>query len=100
MITGSIGLLPSASLGTGTAGLYEPVHGSAPDIAGKGWSNPMATVLSAAMMLRYSLEAPEAADRLEAAVAQALNDGARSRDLGGELGTTAIGDRLVELLGR
>jgi 3-isopropylmalate dehydrogenase len=100
MITGSIGLLPSASLGTGTAGLYEPVHGSAPDIAGQGWSNPMATVLSGAMMLRYSLGAPVAADRLEAAVAQALNGGARSRDLGGELGTTAIGDRLVELLGR
>lgn len=100
MITGSIGLLPSASLGTGTAGLYEPVHGSAPDIAGKGWANPMATVLSAAMMLRYSLSAPEAADRLESAVADALNSGARGRDLGGELGTADIGDRLVRLLGR
>ena len=100
MITGSIGLLPSASLGSGAAGLYEPVHGSAPDIAGKGWANPMATVLSAAMMLRYSLCAPAAADRLEAAVARALNEGARGRDLGGELGTTDIGDRLVALLGR
>ena len=100
MITGSIGLLPSASLGSGAAGLYEPVHGSAPDIAGKGWANPMATVLSAAMMLRYSLGAPAAADRLEAAVARALNEGARGRDLGGELGTTEIGDRLVALLGR
>jgi 3-isopropylmalate dehydrogenase len=100
MITGSIGLLPSASLGTGVAGLYEPVHGSAPDIAGKGWANPMATVLSAAMMLRYSLGAPEAADRLEAAVADALNQGAWGRDLGGDLGTTEIGDRLCALLAR
>jgi len=65
-----------------------------------GWSNPMATVLSAAMMLRYSLDAPQAADRLEAAVETALNEGARGRDLGGTLGTTEIGDRLVELLAR
>ncbi len=90
MITGSIGLLPSASLGAGGAGLYEPVHGSAPDIAGKGWANPMATVLSAAMMLRYSLGAPEAGDRLEAAVDTALAAGARGRDLGGELSTDQI----------
>ena len=100
MITGSIGLLPSASLGIGTVGLYEPVHGSAPDIAGKGWANPMATVLSAAMMLRYSLRAPEAAGRLETAVSEALNHGARGRDLGGTLGTREIGDRLVTLIGR
>jgi 3-isopropylmalate dehydrogenase len=100
MITGSIGLLPSASLGIGTVGLYEPVHGSAPDIAGKGWANPMATVLSAAMMLRYSLGAPEAAGRLETAVSETLNQGARGRDLGGKLGTREIGDRLVTLIGR
>ncbi len=98
MITGSIGMLPSASLGAGTAGLYEPVHGSAPDIAGKGWANPMATVLSAAMMLRHSLGAPEAADRLETAVSTALEQGALGRDLGGELGSREIGDRLLDLL--
>ncbi|MFN8110937.1 MAG: 3-isopropylmalate dehydrogenase [Thermoleophilia bacterium] len=99
MITGSIGLLPSASLGAGTNGLYEPVHGSAPDIAGRGWANPMATVLSAAMMLRHSLDAPEAAARLEDAVNRALAEGARGRDLGGEMGSAEIGDRLLALLG-
>ncbi|MCB0881983.1 MAG: 3-isopropylmalate dehydrogenase [Thermoleophilia bacterium] len=99
MISGSIGLLPSASLGEGTNGLYEPVHGSAPDIAGKGWANPMATVLSAAMMLRYSLDAPEAADRVEAAVASALEAGALGRDLGGTLGTREITDRILVALG-
>jgi 3-isopropylmalate dehydrogenase len=98
MITGSIGMLPSASLGGGTAGLYEPVHGSAPDIAGRGLANPMATVLSAAMMLRYSLGAPEAADRVEAAVAAALAGGALGRDLGGDLGTGAITDRIMRSL--
>ncbi len=76
MITGSIGMLPSASLGPGTLGLYEPVHGSAPDIAGQGIANPIATLLSAALMLRYSLGAPEAADRIDAAVEGVLGDGA------------------------
>lgn len=98
MISGSIGLLPSASLGPGTKGLYEPVHGSAPDIAGQGIANPLATVLSAAMMLRYSLGAPEAADRLDAAVEAVLGSGARTRDLGGDLGTTAVTDRLLAAL--
>src|SRR5204863_432279 len=76
MLTGSIGMLPSASLGAGGPGLYEPVHGSAPDIAGRGLANPIATVLSAAMMLRSSLAAPELADRIEGAVASALDAGA------------------------
>jgi len=99
MITGSIGMLPSASLGPGSLGLYEPVHGSAPDIAGQGVANPIATCLSAAMMLRYSLDAPEAADRLDAAVDAILADGARTRDLGGALGTRQVGDRLLAALG-
>ena len=98
MITGSIGLLPSASLGAEGPGLYEPVHGSAPDIAGQGVANPLATCLSAAMMLRHSLSAPEAADRIEAAVGGVLEAGHRSRDLGGTLGTREIGDRLLEAL--
>jgi len=72
MISGSIGMLASASLGAGKEGLYEPVHGSAPDIAGTGTANPLATILSAAMMLRYSLDEPEAADAIEAAVTRAL----------------------------
>jgi 3-isopropylmalate dehydrogenase len=99
MITGSIGMLPSASLGPGSLGLYEPVHGSAPDIAGRGIANPIATCLSAAMMLRYSLGAPEAADRLDAAVETILAEGARTRDLGGDLGTGEVGDRLLAALG-
>lgn len=98
MISGSIGLLPSASLGPGTKGLYEPVHGSAPDIAGTGAANPLATVLSAAMMLRYSLGAPEAADRLDAAVEAVLGAGARTRDLGGDLGTAEMTEALLARL--
>ncbi|MEW6581233.1 MAG: 3-isopropylmalate dehydrogenase [Actinomycetota bacterium] len=98
MITGSIGLLPSASLGADGPGLYEPVHGSAPDIAGQGVANPIATCLSAAMMLRHSLDAPEAAERIERAVGTVLDAGHRTRDLGGELGTREIGDRLLEAL--
>jgi 3-isopropylmalate dehydrogenase len=98
MITGSIGLLPSASLGPGTLGLYEPVHGSAPDIAGAGVANPIATCLSAAMMLRYSLGAPEGADRIDAAVDAIVAAGARTRDLGGDLGTADVRDRLLAAL--
>ncbi len=82
-ITGSIGLLPSASLGDGTRGLYEPIHGSAPDIAGTGKANPIATILSAAMMLRYSFGLSAEADAIEAAVDKALDDGCRTGDLGG-----------------
>ena len=81
VITGSIGMLPSASLGTGNPGLFEPIHGSAPDIAGKGIANPMGTILSAAMLLRYSLHEEEAAKAIEAAVDKALADGYRTPDL-------------------
>ncbi len=81
MITGSIGMLPSASLGSGTLGMYEPVHGSAPDIAGQGLANPLATILSAAMMLRHSLERDDIAKRIENAVSRALESGARTKDI-------------------
>lgn len=94
---GSIGLLPSASLGErctthGTFGLYEPIHGSAPDIAGQGIANPIATILSTAMMLRHSFGREAEADRIEAAVGRALADGVLGRDLGGDCGTQAIGE--------
>jgi 3-isopropylmalate dehydrogenase len=92
MCAGSIGMLPSASLDAKQKGLYEPIHGSAPDIAGQGKANPLATILSAAMMLRYSLNQPAPADRIEAAVAKALASGARSPDLGGSLSTRAMGE--------
>ena len=82
-ITGSIGLLPSASLGDGTRGMYEPIHGSAPDSAGKGIANPIATILSAAMMLRYSFGLGAEADCVEKAVDKALNDGCRTADIAG-----------------
>jgi 3-isopropylmalate dehydrogenase len=98
MCVGSIGLLPSASLDGDGKGLYEPIHGSAPDIAGQGKANPLATILSAAMMLRYSLGQAEAADRIEAAVAKALEGGARSPDLGGHMSTSAMGDAVLEAL--
>jgi 3-isopropylmalate dehydrogenase len=81
MLTGSIGMLPSASLDANGKGLYEPIHGTAPDIAGKGVANPLATILSAAMMLRYSLARPEAADRIERAVQRTLQSGYRTADL-------------------
>jgi 3-isopropylmalate dehydrogenase len=81
MLTGSIGMLPSASLDSRGKGLYEPIHGSAPDIAGKGVANPLATILSAAMMLRYSLKQERAADRIEAAVSKVLRDGLRTADI-------------------
>ena len=98
MCVGSIGLLASASLGEGSFGLYEPIHGSAPDIAGKGLANPMATILSAAMLLRHSLGLEAQAARIEAAVAKALADGIRGGDLGGSHGTAAIGDAVLERL--
>jgi 3-isopropylmalate dehydrogenase len=81
MLTGSIGMLPSASLDAAGKGLYEPIHGTAPDIAGKGIANPLATILSAAMMLRYSLKQEKAAERIEAAVTGALRDGLRTADI-------------------
>jgi 3-isopropylmalate dehydrogenase len=90
MLTGSIGMLPSASLDANNKGLYEPSHGSAPDIAGKGIANPLATILSAAMMLRYSLNKAEQADRVEAAVKKVLAQGLRTADIY-EAGTTKVG---------
>ncbi len=92
MLTGSIGMLPSASLNSSGKGLYEPSHGSAPDIAGKNLANPLATILSAAMMLRFSLNQPAAADRIESAVQQVLAKGLRTADIWSE-GTTKIGTR-------
>ncbi|MGH7830397.1 MAG: isocitrate/isopropylmalate family dehydrogenase, partial [Candidatus Binatia bacterium] len=80
MLTGSIGMLPSASLG-GKVGMYEPVHGSAPDIAGKDMANPLATILTIALMLRHSLDQPRAADRVEKAVEEVLNEGNRTADI-------------------
>lgn len=85
MLTGSIGMLPSASVGASGVSLYEPIHGSAPDIAGKGIANPLGTILSAAMLLRYSLQLEEEASKIEAAVDKVLSNGKRSADLGGKL---------------
>jgi 3-isopropylmalate dehydrogenase len=103
-IAGSLGLLPSASLGERTTakgrfGLYEPVHGSAPDIAGRDAANPLATVASAAMLLRLSLGETDAADTLEAAVEAAIGGGPRTRDLGGEAGTSQVAAFLLERIG-
>ncbi len=98
MCVGSIGLLASASLAEGTYGLYEPIHGSAPDIAGQGLANPMATILSAAMLLRHSFGLEDQAARIEAAVGKALAQGVRGGDLGGTDGTRAIGDAVLATL--
>ena len=92
MLTGSIGMLPSASLDKANKGLYEPSHGSAPDIAGKGVANPLATILSLAMMLRYTLQQPTAADRIESAVKAVLSAGLRTGDIW-SAGTTKVGTR-------
>jgi len=103
MLTGSIGMLPSASLDANNKGLYEPSHGSAPDIAGKGVANPLATILSAAMMLRYSLNKTEQADRIEAAVKKVLGQGLRTADIYEDgmkkVGTREMGDAVVAALG-
>jgi 3-isopropylmalate dehydrogenase len=102
MLTGSIGMLPSASLDERGKGLYEPIHGSAPDIAGKGLANPLATILSAAMMLRYSLGQPAAAARVEDAVRKVLRDGLRTGDIHTQgtrkVGTAEIGAAVVAAL--
>jgi len=102
MLTGSIGMLPSASLDANNKGLYEPSHGSAPDIAGKGVANPLATILSAAMMLRYSLGKAEQADRIEAAVKAVLTQGLRTPDIFEDgcvkIGTSEMGDAVVKAL--
>jgi 3-isopropylmalate dehydrogenase len=99
MLTGSIGMLPSASLDQRSKGMYEPIHGSAPDIAGKGIANPLATILSVAMMLRYSFDEPAAAARIEHAVARVLDDGLRTADIASpgtrRVGTSEMGDAVV-----
>jgi 3-isopropylmalate dehydrogenase len=104
MLTGSIGMLPSASLDANNKGLYEPSHGSAPDIAGQGIANPLATILSAAMMLRYSLHQPRAADAIESAVGEVLSDGLRTADILLEgtrrVGTREMGDAVSTALAR
>ena len=100
MITGSIGMLSSASMNESRFGLYEPSHGSAPDIAGKDIANPLATILSAAMLLRYSFDLDKEADAIEAAVQSALTDGYRTGDIMSQgctrVGTTAMGDLIAE----
>jgi 3-isopropylmalate dehydrogenase len=102
MLTGSIGMLPSASLNSSNQGLYEPSHGSAPDIAGKGVANPLATILSAAMMLRFSLNQAAAADRIEAAVKAVLTQGLRTPDIYSagttKVGTVEMGEAVVKAL--
>ena len=103
MLTGSIGMLPSASLDANGKGLYEPIHGSAPDLVGKGIANPLATILSAAMMLRYSLGQPEAADRIDRAVKRVLAAGFRTADIYTDgmkqVGTREMGRAVAESLG-
>jgi 3-isopropylmalate dehydrogenase len=102
MLTGSIGMLPSASLDANGKGMNEPIHGSAPDIAGKGVANPIATILSVAMMLRYTLDEPALAERIERAVNRVLDAGLRTPDIWSEgtqkVGTEAIGDAIVAAL--
>lgn len=104
MLTGSIGMLPSASLNDKGQGLYEPSHGSAPDIAGQGIANPLATILSAAMMLRFSLQQPLAADRIETAVKQVLANGLRTADIYApgtqRVSTREMGDAVVTAIGK
>ncbi len=104
MLTGSIGMLPSASLDAGNKGLYEPVHGSAPDIAGKNLANPLATILSVAMMLRYTFGLEEAAQRVEKAVRAVLQQGLRTPDIyqagTNKVGTSEMGDAVVKALGK
>jgi 3-isopropylmalate dehydrogenase len=103
MLTGSIGMLPSASLDAAGKGMYEPIHGSAPDIAGRGVANPLATILSVAMMLRYSLGLTEQADRIEAAVGAVLDQGLRTADIAAQgqasVGTAEMGDAVAAALG-
>jgi len=102
MLTGSIGMLPSASLDADGKGMYEPIHGSAPDIAGQGVANPLATILSLAMMLRYSLDEPALAERIEAGVNRVLEQGLRTADIHSEgttrVGTAQMGDAVVAAL--
>ena len=96
VLTGSMGMLPSASLGNGKPGLYEPIHGSAPDIAGKGIANPIGMILSAALMLRFSLQKEKEALMIEQAVNQAITDGCRTADMGGSLSTMSITEEIIK----
>src|SRR4029453_9497446 len=102
MLVGSLGLLPSASLGNSKLGVYEPIHGSAPDIAGRGVANPLGAILSAALLLRHSFELAEEARTVETAVAAALSDGVRTADIAPVgapvVGSTAAGDAVIERL--
>jgi 3-isopropylmalate dehydrogenase len=101
MLPGSLGLLPSASIGSSGPGLFEPIHGSAPDIAGKNLANPLATILAAAMMLRYSMAMNSEAEAIEEAVSKALKAGHRTKDIAGNgpfISTTEMGDLIVKLL--
>ena len=98
VLAGSMGLLPSASLGESTVGLYEPIHGSAPDIAGKGIANPIGTILSTAMMLRHSFKLEAEAIAIEKAVEQTITDGARTADIGGKLTTRQMADEIIRKL--
>ena len=102
MLTGSLGMLPSASLSASGTGLYEPVHGTAPDIAGKDMANPLATILSVGMMFRYSLDLPAAADSVDRAVAQVLDEGYRTADIAGPgdevVGCRTMGELVIESL--
>jgi 3-isopropylmalate dehydrogenase len=98
VLAGSMGMLPSASLGDGGPGLYEPIHGSAPDIAGKGIANPIGTILSSAMMLRYSLKLEAESAALESAVEDAITAGCRTVDIGGKLSTRQMADEIIKRL--
>jgi 3-isopropylmalate dehydrogenase len=98
VLAGSLGVLPSASLGSGRRGLYEPIHGSAPDIAGRGIANPTGTILSAALLLRHSLGLAAEAELVESAVRKTLDRGGRTRDLGGTLSTREMGTAIKEAL--
>jgi 3-isopropylmalate dehydrogenase len=98
VLAGSMGMLPSASLSEAGVGLYEPIHGSAPDIAGQGIANPVGTILSAALMLRYSLKLEEEAQAIEKAVDETITNGARTRDLGGTLTTRQMTDEIIKHL--
>jgi 3-isopropylmalate dehydrogenase len=102
MLTGSIGMLPSASLGEGKEAMYEPIHGSAPDIAGQDLANPLATILSVGMMFKYSLNREDVHDAIESVVEQVLDDGIRTRDIMSEgmkeVGCSEMGDRVVAAL--